>query len=233
MEPILNKCLLKREFMLIQSILFFILGVASISWLLVLFAPLIWRKAIHFAHKDVSAQIPLSHTEIEANYDFLCAQHAIELAHNEQKYESLQKKYAQQKIQLGQIIEQLYCFCLPSQETSSPSHKKTLMIKKKQISLATDTFIMEIKAMREKIAHYQKRLEQIQADELNSATNHQLLDELREETKELAATLAAQIALQEGETSPINTLTKDSKSKNDLASRIHEKITCMKKTPLT
>ncbi|MBX4335125.1 hypothetical protein [Bartonella raoultii] len=219
--------------MLIQSILFFILGVASISWLLVLLAPLIWRKAIHFAHKKVSAQIPLSRTEIEANYDFLCAQHALELAHNEQKYESLQKKYAQQKIQLGQIIEQLYRFCLPTQDTSSSPHKEALITKKQQSTLATDTVIKEIKAMREKIAHYQQCLEKIQTSALDNTTSHQLLNELREETKELAATLAAQIALQEGESSPINTYVEQSLNKNDLASRIREKITNMKKTPLT
>ncbi len=97
MESILNGVLLKRGFMFIQSFLFFILGVASTSWLLVLFAPLIWRRAVYFAHKDVSAQIPLSLTEIQANYDFLCAQHAVELAHNEQKYESLQKNTRNKK----------------------------------------------------------------------------------------------------------------------------------------
>ncbi|MBB5073248.1 septal ring factor EnvC (AmiA/AmiB activator) [Bartonella callosciuri] len=216
--------------MLIQSLLFFILGVASTSLLLILFAPLIWCKAIYFAHKFVSTQIPLSHTEIQANYDFLCAQHAVELAHNEQKYDSLQKKYAQQKIQLSQVTEQLYRLYLPTQDTSS-SPKEFIAIK--QGAVTTNTFIMEIKTMREKIAHYQQRLKQIEIDELDPTTSHQLLDELREETKELAATLAAQIALQEGKSSPINTLLQNSKSKDDLASRIHKKITCSKKTPFT
>ncbi|WP_455480438.1 hypothetical protein V3564_04690 [Bartonella sp. B12(2025)] len=213
--------------MLIQSLLFFILGVASTSWLLVIFAPLIWRKAVHFAHKYVSAQIPLSHTEIQANYDFLCAQYAVKLAQNEQKYDSLQKKYAQQKIQLGQITEQLYQLPLHTQGTYS-SPKEVVAIEK-NIS-TTNTFIMEIKTMREKIAHYQQRLQKIQTNELDTTANHQLLDELREETKELAATLAAQIALQEGKTSPINALIQNSKSKNDLASRIRKKITYTKKT---
>ncbi|EJF75629.1 hypothetical protein HWV54_01795 [Bartonella alsatica] len=216
--------------MLIQSFLFFILGVASTSWLLVLFSPVIWRRAIHFAHKYVSAQIPLSLTEIQANYDFLCAQHAVVLAHNEQKYEFLQKKYAQQKIQLSQVTEQLYRSCLPTQNASSFQKEATAT---KQNPDTTNSFIMEIKNMRKKIAHYQKHLQKIQINELDTVANHQLLDELREETQELAATLAAQIALQEGKTSPINTLIQNSKSKNDLASRIREKITCTKKTPLT
>nr|WP_246054715.1 hypothetical protein [Bartonella massiliensis] len=101
--------------MLIQSFLFFILGVASVSWLLMLLSPLIWRKAVHFAHKDICAQIPLSRAEIEANHDFLRAQHAVELAKNQQKYESLQKKYAQQKIQLNQVTNQFYRLYLPTQ----------------------------------------------------------------------------------------------------------------------
>ncbi|WP_375658966.1 hypothetical protein [Bartonella sp. MR30HLJHH] len=86
--------------------------------------------------------------------------------------------------------------------------------------------------MREKIAHYQQRLQKIQTHELDTTANHQLLEELREETKELAATLAAQIALQEGNTSPINTLIQKSKNKNDLASRIRKKIACLSKSPV-
>ncbi len=86
--------------------------------------------------------------------------------------------------------------------------------------------------MREKFAHYQQRLRKIQTHELDTTANHQLLEELREETKELAATLAAQIALQEGNTSPINTLIQKSKSKNDLASRIRQKITFLSKSPV-
>ncbi|QEE12513.1 chromosome segregation ATPase [Bartonella krasnovii] len=112
--------------MLIQSFLFFILGVASTSWLLVLLSPLIWRKAVHFAHKGICAQIPLSLTEIQANQDFIRAQHAVELAKNQQKYESLQKKYAQQKIHLSQVTEQLYQLYLPAQNTSP---KESIAIK--------------------------------------------------------------------------------------------------------
>ncbi|PIT69870.1 hypothetical protein CER18_02355 [Bartonella tribocorum] len=86
--------------------------------------------------------------------------------------------------------------------------------------------------MREKITHYQQRLQKIQTHHgLDTTANHQLLEELREETKELAATLAAQIALQEGNTSPINTLIQKSKSKNDLASRIRKKITLLSTKP--
>ncbi len=121
--------------MLIQSFLFFILGAASTSWLLVLLSPLIWRKAVHFAHKDVCAQIPLSLTEIQANHDFIRAQHAVELAKNQQKYESLQKKYAQQKIHLSQVTEQLYRLYLPAQNTSP---KESIVIK--QNIVKTNTF---------------------------------------------------------------------------------------------
>ncbi|GAA4662191.1 hypothetical protein [Bartonella pachyuromydis] len=228
--------------MLIQSLLFFILGVASTAWILVLLAPLIWRKAVYFAHKNVAAQIPSSHTEIQANYDFLCAQYAMKLAYNEQKYEFLQKKYMQQKIQLSQTTEKLYQLCFPKQNISSPSKEA---ITTKQNLFSTNTFMMDIKTMREKIAHYQQRLQKIQINELNAMENQQLLDELREETKELAATLAAQIAQQEGENSPITDMTKlfqqsqhakkhqSLEEKSDLASLIYKKITCTKKTPPT
>ncbi|WP_455476421.1 hypothetical protein [Bartonella sp. B17] len=219
--------------MFIQSLLFFILGVACVAWLLVLFAPLIWQRAIHFAYKSVSAQTPSSVTEMQANYDFLCAQHAVELVRNEQKYNTLQKKYDQQKIQLSQTVEQLYRLCFPTQCTSYLPHKESIAIENEQNTLAADNFIMEIKIMRKKIIHYLQHLEKIQKSEFDSAINPKIIDELREETKELAATLAAQIALQEGQSSPINTLTQNSKNKNDLASRIHKKIALASKTSLT
>lgn len=242
MESILNGVLLKRELMLIQSLLFFILGIASTAWILVLFAPLIWRKAVHFAHKSVSAQIPLSLTEIQANYDFLCAQHAVKLAHNEQKYEFLQKKYVQQKIQLSRTTEQLYQLCSTTQNISSSSQKA---VTTEQNFVSTNTFVTEIKTMREKIAHYQQLLQKIQTNDLDTVEKQQLLDELREETKELAATLAAQIALQEGEDSCVTRMAerfqqpeyakkyKCLEEMNDLASLIYKKIACTKKTPPT
>ncbi|ENN93921.1 hypothetical protein m02_09410 [Bartonella bovis m02] len=82
---------------------------------------------------------------------------------------------------------------------------------------------METNAMRKKIQDYQQRLLKIQIDDLNSDSSNQLLNELRKEIKELAATLAAQIALKEGKDSPINTLIKNSKNKSDLASCIRKK----------
>ncbi|CBI75973.1 conserved protein of unknown function [Bartonella clarridgeiae 73] len=209
--------------MLIQSILFFILGVATISWLLVLVSPLIWRKVLHFAYQSVSAKIPLSLIEIQANYNFLCAQHAVELARHEQQYDSLQKKYAQQKIQLSQKKEQLYCSYSPAQYTPFPP-TKIEKVENKDNVLAIDILIREIKAMQEKIAHYEQRLKNIQIDELDTAAKDQLLNELCEETKELAATLAAHIALKEGKDSSLNKLIKSFKKNNDLASYIHKKI---------
>ncbi|KEG17030.1 hypothetical protein H705_00922 [Bartonella bacilliformis Cond044] len=86
--------------------------------------------------------------------------------------------------------------------------------------------------MREKIISYQQRLQKIQIGKFNTPSSNKLFNELREETKELAATLATQIALKEGKNSPINALTQNSKSKNDLASRIREKISYAQKTPL-
>lgn len=218
--------------MLIQSILFFILGVAITSWLMVLVAPLIWRRALHFAHKFVSTQIPLSLAEIQANQDFLCAQHAVELVRHEQKYNSLQEKHAQQKIQLSKMKEQFYQLLSHTQRITNPlqTTEETTGESNKNI-IAQKTFITEMKAMHEKIALYQQRLQKTQLDEHDSALNHQILHELREETKELAATLAAQIAMQEGQNSYITALVRNSKSKNDLADRIRKKITYAKKTP--
>ncbi|WP_407965271.1 hypothetical protein [Bartonella sp. C271] len=218
--------------MFIQSILFFILGIATISWLLVLISPLIWRKILHFAYQSVSAKIPLSLIEVQANHNFLCAQHAVELARHTQRYDSLQKKYAQLKIQLSPQQEQL-CPSYFSEQCTPLLSTKTETVEKENNILAKNTFIKEIKAMHEKIADYKKRLKNIQIDELDTAAKDQLLHELCKETKELAATLAAHIAVKEGKNSSINKLTKDSKNKNDLASYIRKKVANTDKAPLS
>ncbi|EJF94598.1 hypothetical protein ME9_00911 [Bartonella taylorii 8TBB] len=99
--------------------------------------------------------------------------------------------------------------------------------------------------MHEKIAHYQQRLQKIQTDGLNTTMHHQLLDELRKETMELAATLAAEIALQEGKDSPIIAMAKSfqrpyyvkkykcPEERNDLAFLIYKKIPHSRKENLT
>ncbi|AGF74780.1 hypothetical protein BAnh1_09070 [Bartonella australis AUST/NH1] len=220
--------------MLIQSILSFILGVSVTAWLLVLVAPLIWRRALYFARQIVSAKIPLSLTEMQANKDFLCAQHAVELTHHKQKYDALQKKYAQQKIQLSRVKKQLYQFVTNKQCAHHPlPETETTAEEDEQDVIVTRTFAAEIETMREKMAHYQRRLQKIKIDELDVTSSNQLLSELREETKELAATLAAQIAMKEGKDSPIDTLTKNSEDGKDLASYIRKKIACSSETPST
>ncbi|WP_375705127.1 hypothetical protein [Bartonella sp. AA86SXKL] len=78
--------------------------------------------------------MPLSLAEIEANHDFLRAQHAVELANNQQKYEFLQKKYVQQKIQLSQVTEQFYRLCLPTKDTLT---KEAIAIKQNIATLYT------------------------------------------------------------------------------------------------
>ncbi|ALE03555.1 hypothetical protein [Bartonella ancashensis] len=82
--------------------------------------------------------------------------------------------------------------------------------------------------MHEKIAHYQQRLQEIQTN-IDTTSNNQLYNELREETKDLAATLAAQIILQKDCNSPLHLLIQSSKSKDDLASHIRKKWLLHKK----
>jgi len=73
---------------LVQSILFFVLGAALSAFLLALFVPLAWRRALYFAEKDVRSQIPLSLNEVEASHDFARASHALELCLMEEKIEA-------------------------------------------------------------------------------------------------------------------------------------------------
>jgi len=71
--------------LIIQSILFFVLGVGCASFFMLLLAPIIWRRALVLAHQAVRMEVPLSLNEVEAEHDFARAVHAIELCRLEER----------------------------------------------------------------------------------------------------------------------------------------------------
>lgn len=93
--------------MLIQSVLFFILGIAATALVLILLAPPLWRRALYLARRDIAGELPLTLTEIEADRDFLRARQAIEIVKRDEKYNSLFESFTRQKLAFDTAKEQL------------------------------------------------------------------------------------------------------------------------------
>jgi len=104
--------------LLIQSILFFVLGVASASFLMLLLAPIIWRRALTLAHKAVRMEVPLSLHEVEAEYDFARAVHAVEMCRLEEEVARAKNHEMAARLALDMAQAQI-CYLTPFEEEAA------------------------------------------------------------------------------------------------------------------
>lgn len=93
--------------MAIQAALFFILGIAVTSFILILIAPFVWRRMMFFTRKLWRARLPTSIKEAEADKNFLRAQHAVQIARQKERYKLLQRINDEQQRQLERNHQQL------------------------------------------------------------------------------------------------------------------------------
>jgi|GEM_PF-4867531 len=108
---------------LIQSILFFILGAATISFFMLLLAPFIWRRACQLAQQVVRMEIPLSLNEVEAEYDFARAFHAVEMCRIQQQGERAKTKEMIARLALDKAQAQI-CYLSPFEEEVNSLQQK-------------------------------------------------------------------------------------------------------------
>lgn len=94
--------------MVIQSILCFILGATTVSFLLILVAPTIWRRCLFLAKQNILKEIPFSIEDMENEQRSFLASHIKEISKLEKKYSALQTQFALQKVQLDSAKEKLY-----------------------------------------------------------------------------------------------------------------------------
>lgn len=93
--------------MIVQSILFFVLGGAVAAFLMALFAPVVWQRAVFLARKAVHSEMPLSLMEVEADRDFLRVQHTVALSRLEQKLQSEREGHLERRLALDHAHEQI------------------------------------------------------------------------------------------------------------------------------
>ena len=210
--------------MLIQSVLFFILGIAATTLVLILLSPAIWRRALYIARKQIAAEVPLSLTEIEADRDFLRAKQAVELVKRDEKFELLAEKYANEKRQLDHAKEELYRLsrgenganlspCQPDAKTKEGDGKQ-------QPAASTHNRDEELQNLKNRIGTLEDELSEAQ----NKLEAHKVtkddIEKFREYIMDVAAQFTAKIANSEGASSPIPDLVKKARGKKSLAARI-------------
>jgi len=85
----------------IQSVLVFLLGFLCAVFLILLAAPLFWRRANYLWQKQMNAQLPLSLTAIEADRDMLRASHAAALRKAEMQVSEIREKHTQALLKIS------------------------------------------------------------------------------------------------------------------------------------
>lgn len=235
--------------MLIQSVLFFILGIAATTLILILLAPAIWRRALYLARKALASEVPLSLTEIEADRDFLRAKQAVELVDRDEKIKLLEEQFDNQKRALDDAKEQLYRLsdaehranvlaeqlsdkseeldneklvveALENNKGKTVEEIRDLIIEERQARMMDKTRENELLELHNEVAQLKDKLATAQkAARANKATKTEI-NQLREQIMDIAANFAAKSALEEGENSPILALVEKVRGKKSLAARI-------------
>jgi len=115
--------------LLIQSILFFILGAACASFFMLLLAPMIWRRATTLAHQAVRMEVPLSLNEVEAEHDFARARHGVEICRLEEKVSRAKKCEMEAQLALDMAHAQI-CYLTPFAEEAAHLQQDVLLMRK-------------------------------------------------------------------------------------------------------
>lgn len=91
----------------IQSALFFLLGVLVAVFFVILLGPTVWRRALYLAKRQVQVGLPMTLAEIRADKDGLRAEYAATIARLEQKLQQVGAAQAEQSVVIGRQYEEL------------------------------------------------------------------------------------------------------------------------------
>ncbi|MBN9046309.1 MAG: hypothetical protein J0H18_11660 [Rhizobiales bacterium] len=92
---------------MIQSALFFLLGVLVAVFAVVLLGPTVWRRAFFLARRQVQAELPMTLAEIRADKDGLRAEYAVALSRLEQQLRLAHGVADERMTDLGRAHEEL------------------------------------------------------------------------------------------------------------------------------
>ncbi|MEI9408852.1 hypothetical protein [Mesorhizobium salmacidum] len=92
---------------MVQSVLFFALGFLCASFLALMVAPAVWRRAVALTRRRIEASIPLTRAEIQADKDRIRAEYAMSTRRLEINVKALREKVAEQLVEINRGHEAL------------------------------------------------------------------------------------------------------------------------------
>lgn len=160
---------------MIQSALVFLLGFLCAAFLILLAAPLFWRRAQYLWQKQMAAQLPLSLTAIEADRDMLRAAHAVELRKAEMQTAAMREKHTQALLKISTDRSEL--------EKIEPLQQEldVFRIQQQDDRQQLNTLQSNLKKLQEKQASV---IEDYEREKRHNEALSQLSDTLRNEVKQ-------------------------------------------------
>lgn len=197
---------------MIQSVLVFLLGFLCAAFLILLAAPLFWRRAHYLWQKQMTAQLPMSLTAIEADRDMLRAAHAVSLRKAEMQTVEIREKHTQALLKISTDRHEL--------EKIRPLQQELEVLK---IQLQDD---------KQQLTALQNNLKQLQAKQEATITENNRLQRQSEALNQLSETLRQETAQKDTEADRLrreaNDTRQDKKQLNSINSELASQVTALK-----
>ena len=170
--------------MLIQSVIFFVLGIAVVAFSIALISPILWKRMLILAKKSLKKEIPYSLEEMKMRENFLKAQHAINIVHEQERYSALEKLFDEQKIKFDATQYQLRRLNQLEQRTQQMEAK----IKLYKDMLENERQVIEY--LNKQQTKNMEKMEHLTVNEkdarLNIALHEKKMEELKQKIEEIA-----------------------------------------------
>lgn len=197
---------------MIQSVLVFLLGFLCAAFLILLAAPLFWRRAHYLWQKQMAAQLPMSLTAIEADRDMLRAAHAISLRKAQLQTSEIREKHTQALLKISTDRGEL--------EKLPPLQQELEVLK---IRLQDD---------KQQLAALQNNLKQLQTKQEASLKENGRLQRQNETLNQLSETLRLEAVQKDIEADRLrreaSDLRQDKKQLNSINSELASQVTVLK-----
>lgn len=197
---------------MIQSVLVFLLGFLCAAFLILLAAPLFWRRAHYLWQKQMAAQLPMSLTAIEADRDMLRAAHAISLRKAQMQTSEIREKHTQALLKISADRDEL--------EKLPPLQQELEILK---IRLQDD---------KQQLAALQNNLKQLQTKQEASLKENGRLQRQNETLNQLSETLRLEAVQKDIEADRLrreaSDLRQDKKQLNSINSELASQVTVLK-----
>jgi chromosome segregation ATPase len=196
----------------IQSALVFLLGFLCAAFLILLAAPLFWRRAQYLWQKQMAAQLPLSLTEIEADRDMLRAAHAVELRKAEMQTAAMREKHTQALLKISTDRSEL--------EKIEPLQQEL------------DVFRIQQQDDRQQLNTLQSSLKKLQEKQASVTEDYEREKRHNEALSQLSDTLRTEVKQRDNEADRLRReagdLRQDKKQLNSANSELASQVTALK-----